>query len=134
MAEPPRRVDPSLRADPGERLRPPLRPRGEMYDRMRQPPRGQRPRRNPGRHLLRRLAMLALLVFLWSLIIGGGGLAYFALTLPDTRQLSVAERPPSVTILDSDGALIATFGDLFGQPLSLKEMSPWLPKAVIATE
>ena len=31
-------------------------------------------------------------------------------------------------------ALLATFGDLFGQPLTLREMSPYLPKAVIATE
>jgi penicillin-binding protein 1A len=30
--------------------------------------------------------------------------------------------------------LLTTYGDLFGQPLTLKEMSPYLPKAVIATE
>src|SRR5216684_982839 len=30
--------------------------------------------------------------------------------------------------------IIASFGDLFGRPLTLKEMSPFLPKAVIATE
>ena len=77
---------------------------------------------------------LALLVFLWGAILGGGALAYFALTLPDTNQLTVAERRPSVTILADDGSIIATFGDLFGQPLTLKEMSPYLPKAVIATE
>jgi penicillin-binding protein 1A len=77
---------------------------------------------------------LALLVFLWCAILGGGTLGYFALTLPDTNQLTVAERRPSVTILANDGSIIATFGDLFGQPLTLKEMSPDLPKAVIATE
>ena len=68
------------------------------------------------------------------MILGGGALAYFAFTLPDTNQLTVAERRPSVTILADDGSTVATFGDLFGQPLTLKEMSPWLPKAVIATE
>ena len=70
---------------------------------------------------------LAVLLVLWVLIIGGCGLAYFALTLPDTSQLAIAERRPSVTILAEDGSLIATFGDLFGQPLSLREMSPFLP-------
>ncbi len=75
-----------------------------------------------------------MLVFLWGAIVGGGALGYFALTLPDTKQLTVAERRPSVTILANDGNIIATFGDLFGQPMTLKEMSPWLPKAVIATE
>ncbi|HXC30448.1 MAG TPA: PBP1A family penicillin-binding protein [Stellaceae bacterium] len=77
---------------------------------------------------------LALLLILWTGLIGGGVIGYFALTLPDTNQLSVAERRPSVTILADDGSIIATFGDLFGQPLTLKEMSPWLPKAVVATE
>ncbi|HYM73333.1 MAG TPA: PBP1A family penicillin-binding protein [Stellaceae bacterium] len=75
-----------------------------------------------------------LLVVLWGMILGGGALAYFALTLPNTDQLVVAERRPSVTILAEDGSILTTFGDLFGQPLTLKQMSPFLPKAVIATE
>jgi penicillin-binding protein 1A len=67
-------------------------------------------------------------------ILGGGVLGYFALTLPDTSDLTKAERRPSVTILAVDGSLLTTFGDLFGQALSLREVSPYLPKAVIATE
>ena len=124
MAEPRR-----LRADPGERIglsAPPGAPRRAI--------RGVRPARRKRRGFGRRLVNLAVLLVLWVVIIGGCGLAYFALTLPDTSQLAIAERRPSVTILAEDGSLIATFGDLFGQPLSLKEMSPFLPKAVIATE
>ncbi len=75
-----------------------------------------------------------MLLGLWAVIIGGVVLAYFAFTLPDTSQLTVAERRPSVTILAEDGSVIASLGDLFGQPLTLKQMSPFLPKAVIATE
>jgi penicillin-binding protein 1A len=67
-------------------------------------------------------------------ILGGVVLGYFALTLPDTGELARGERRPSITILASDGTLLMTYGDLFGQPLRLKEMSPYLPKAVIATE
>src|SRR5438067_12558989 len=67
-------------------------------------------------------------------IIGAVVLGYFALTLPDTGELTRAERRPSVTILAADGSLLTTYGDLFGQPLTLKEMSPYLPKAVVATE
>jgi penicillin-binding protein 1A len=73
-------------------------------------------------------------MLLWTVILGGGVLGYFALTLPDTGDLTKAERRPSVTILAADGSLLTTFGDLFGQALSLREMSPYLPKAVIATE
>jgi penicillin-binding protein 1A len=83
---------------------------------------------------LRRASKLALLVFLWTAIVGSVVLGYFALTLPDTGELTRAERRPSVTILASDGSLLTTYGDLFGQPLTLKEMSPYLPKAVVATE
>ena len=117
-------AEPRLRADPEDRL-----PAGGRY---RAPRRRDPPRR--GRGLMRRTAGLGLLLCLWGLIVGGGILGYFAMTLPDTSHLGVAERRPSVTILASDGSVIATLGDLFGQPLTLKQMSPYLPQAVIATE
>ena len=125
MADRPLRADP---ADRGSASRP--RPR------KRSGPTPKRPsaKRGRGGGFFRGVFKLGLLVFLWGLIVGGGALTYFAFTLPDTNQLTVAERRPSVTILADDGSTIATFGDLFGQPLTLKEMSPWLPKAVIATE
>src|SRR5579872_2518148 len=112
----------SLHAEPGERT---------AVSAARQ--RRRAPRR-AGRGVLRRLVRLGVLLVLWGAIVGGGIVGYFALTLPDTSQLAVAERRPSVTILAADGETIATFGDLFGQPLTLKEMSPYLPKAVVATE
>src|SRR5229473_4400471 len=121
MAEPPR-----LRVDPDERLHP-ATPRGR-------PRQATRRVRGAKRGLLGRAVKLGVLLCLWAVIIGGGALAYFASTLPDTSQLTVADRRPSVTILAEDGNLIASFGDLFGRPLTLKEMSPFLPKAVIATE
>jgi penicillin-binding protein 1A len=118
-AKPPM-AEPRLRVDPAERIRPvstaALR------------------RCGAGRAILRGVARIAILLVLWAAIIGGGVLGYFALTLPDTSELTRAERRPSVTILAADGSLLATFGDLFGQPLTLPEMSPYLPKAVVATE
>jgi len=76
----------------------------------------------------------ALLATLWLMIIGGGVLAYFALTLPPINDLAIAERRPSVTLLASDGSLVATFGDLYGEPMRLRDMPRYLPQAVIATE
>jgi penicillin-binding protein 1A len=107
---------PPLRADRDERRRP-------------GPPASRRPPRRHGRRL-----MAFVLAALWGLIIGGGVIGYFALTLPDTGRLAVAERRPNLTILADDGSVIATFGDLFGRPLTLRQMSPYLPEAVIATE
>ena len=112
-----------LRADRGDRIR------------------GSAPQRGPMRRAGRvrgswRGAVIRLFVLLclWGLIVGGSVLGYFALTLPDTSQLASAERRPSVTVLAADDSLIGTFGDLFGKPLSLGEMSPYLPDAVIAAE
>src|SRR5262245_54732426 len=104
-------------------------------DRMRAAPTRRLPRRRAvGRRLPMRPAKLFLLLFLWAAILAVVVLGYFALTLPDTSELTRAERRPSITILASDGSLLTTYGDLYGQPLRLKEMSPYLPKAVIATE
>src|ERR1700681_1076233 len=111
-------AEPKLRLDPADRIRP-------------------RPNRHPRAATKGRLAgvtKICVLLFLWTVIIGAVVLGYFALTLPETGELTRAERRPSVTILAADGSLLTTYGDLFGQPLTLKEMSPYLPKAVIATE
>src|SRR5262249_58563901 len=110
-----------LRLDPADRIRPPRR--------------GRAPRRAVARKRVFAVASkIGVLVVLWAVIFCGVVLGYFALTLPDTADLTRAQRRPSVTMLAADGSLLTTFGDLFGQPLSLKEMSPFLPKAVIATE
>jgi penicillin-binding protein 1A len=121
--------DMKLRVDPDERSSPSRR-RATRTASDAKPRTRQRRRRS----LVGGAFRLTVLLCLWAGILGAGVLAYFALTLPDTKQLTVAERRPSITILADDGSLVATFGDLFGQPLTLKEISPWLPKAVIATE
>src|SRR5258708_25009264 len=108
--------------------------RGDPRGRSRLAPERAPRRRGPGRGVLRGIARIGILLLLWTALIGGGVLGYFALTLPDTSELTRAERRPSATILAADGSLLATFGDLFGQPLTLREMSPYLPQAVIATE
>jgi len=112
-----------------------LRIRADPLDRIRRAPKRRPPhRRAPSKRALPRVAKLGILLFLWTAILGGIVVGYCALTLPDTSELTRAERRPSVTMLAADGSLLTTFGDLFGQPLGLKEMSPYLPKAVIAIE
>src|SRR5487761_1633391 len=95
--------------------------------------RGNRRPARPGKpwwKLTRWLALAAACAFFGC----GGLVAYCALTLPSTDKLTAAERKPSVTIVADDGSLIATFGDLFGEPLRLNEIPRYLPEAVIATE
>src|SRR5438067_2864760 len=122
--------DRPLRVDPAERL-------GAALARGRRgaPRQGRRPSMSGRRRSLSRgLLRVVVLLVLWAAILGAGTLGYFALTLPDTSQLGAAQRRPAITILAEDGSTLANLGDLFGQPLTLKEMSPYLPQAVIATE
>jgi penicillin-binding protein 1A len=121
----------SLRIDPNER---PSAPGSRRRQTARRDGRKPRPTPRRRRNWLSGVLRLLVLLGLWSAIVGAGAIGYFALTLPDTKQLTVAERRPSITIFADDGSLVATFGDLFGQPMTLREMSPWLPKAVVATE
>ena len=116
-------AEPKLRLDPSDRIRVPQNRRA---------PRKPALRNRKG--VLAGATKIVVLLFLWAAIFGAVVLGYFALTLPDTGELTRADRRPSVTVLAADGSLLTTYGDLFGQPLTLKEMSPYLPKAVIATE
>ena len=91
------------------------------------------PRQPPGAKRRGRMRSLVR-AGLWCFLAGLGVIGIFALTLPDTSNLGVAQRKPSITLLAEDGSLIATYGDLFGEALRLKDMPKYLPDAVIATE
>ena len=105
--------DRKLRADPADRLAP--TPRRRRKPAPGPPGRSGRPRSRPAGAF-----EFCVLLLLWTVILGGGVLGYFALTLPDTGELAKSQRRPSVTMLAADGSLIATYGDLFGQPLTLQ--------------
>ncbi|BCW86886.1 Biosynthetic peptidoglycan transglycosylase [Alphaproteobacteria bacterium SO-S41] len=60
--------------------------------------------------------------------------AYYASGLPPTDQLFGVKGTPSITVLDIDGKVIATRGAGVGSIVPVGEMSPYLPKAVMAIE
>jgi penicillin-binding protein 1A len=59
---------------------------------------------------------------------------YLSLDLADLKRPPADERRPEITLQDRAGQSFASFGDHYGEYLSLEEISPWLPKAVIAVE
>jgi penicillin-binding protein 1A len=129
-----------LRADPADRARrpgaksppkPKLRHADSDGGAAAAPP-PQPPRRRPG--LGQRWWHWAVFAVSWGFVVFIAVLAYFWMTLPPIDDLTVAARRPSVTLLARDGTLLATFGDLYGQPVHLKNLPPYLPEAVIATE
>ena len=86
------------------------------------------------RSRLRRLAGWGLALAVWGLVSVIGVVAYCAYDLPDVGRLNQVDRHPSVTMVGADGATLATFGDLYGEFVPLKDMPPALPAAVLATE
>jgi len=90
-------------------------------------------RREAGTRWPRRLKW-ASFAAVWMLLIGFGTLVWYAHDLPDIGAIEAATRRPGVTLLDTDGGTLAAFGDLYGAPLRLDEMPPFLVQAVIATE
>ncbi|HYB05140.1 MAG TPA: PBP1A family penicillin-binding protein [Methyloceanibacter sp.] len=63
----------------------------------------------------------------------GGGFLYFVLRLPDPILLTLDDRPPNLTILASDGTVLAERGLRRGY-VRLDRLPVYLPQAVIATE
>jgi penicillin-binding protein 1A len=84
---------------------------------------------------------LAVFTLKWGLVgaIWGGFVAlifvaWCAYDLPDVSRLNEIKRRASVSLLASDGSLIASYGDLYGSAVALGDLPDYLPQAVIATE
>jgi len=88
------------------------------------------PRRRWGR-----LAAKWILVSTIWLAVGVGGLvAWYAADLPEIDGALTVERRPVVTLLSADGSELAQRGELRGVPVSVGELPPALPHAVLAVE
>ncbi len=80
------------------------------------------------------LARWSLVGAIWTGFFALLFLAWCAYDLPGPERLNELKRRPSVTLLASDGSLIASYGDLFGDNVRLADLPPYLPAAVLATE
>ena len=70
----------------------------------------------------------------WTFIIVGLAVAWYATNLPDIDQALSATRRPTVSVVAADGSELATLGDLYGEALSLEKLPPAVPNAVLAVE
>lgn len=92
------------------------------------------PQKRSRRRLWLGLARWSLVGAIWSFFLGLVFVGWLAYDLPDISELDRIERRPSVTLVTADGAMLASFGDLYGEPVQLADLPPYLPQAVIATE
>ena len=80
------------------------------------------------------LVYWGLVTAIWCAVLGGVVAAFYAYDLPDVDDAFSATRRPAITILAADGSELATVGDLYGSAVTLQDLPPALPQAVLATE
>ena len=81
-----------------------------------------------------RIAYGVLLVAIWLGVGVAALLAFFAADLPSTEGLWRQERTHAVTLLDANGRVIARRGIDSGLPVTLQDLPPFVPQAVLASE
>lgn len=91
-------------------------------------------RRHKQRSLIGGFFYWSAVVGVWALIALASYISYILLTMPQLSSWKIPLRPPNMRIVDCHGALIANRGITGGEAISFKQMSPWIPKAVIAIE
>lgn len=82
----------------------------------------------------RRIAAWSVAAGVWLVLLVGAVVAWYAWDLPDVRRIAESTRQPSLQVVDVEGGRIASFGELYGVALSVEEMPPHLPQAVLAIE
>ncbi|MCF8479218.1 MAG: PBP1A family penicillin-binding protein [Rhodospirillum sp.] len=77
---------------------------------------------------------LFLVVVIWVGLLGTAVLVYFAHDLPDPIASAKVTRRPAITLLASDGSVLAAHGDLQGDSIMAHQAPPFLIQAILATE
>ncbi len=102
----------------------------------RPPPKKAKRGAKPGRRgvWLKRLVVWGGSAAVWTLVLLGGLVAWYAYDLPEIDEIAAAGRQPSVTLMAADGTLLASYGEVHGARVSVAELPPHLPLAVLAVE
>jgi penicillin-binding protein 1A len=86
------------------------------------------------RSLFWRLASWVFVLAIWAAVGVAAVIGFFAYDLPDVERLNRVERRPSLTLVAVDGSTVGTYGDLYGDMLTPREIPEVMKRAVIAIE
>ncbi|MDG4879036.1 transglycosylase domain-containing protein [Mesorhizobium sp. WSM4935] len=81
-----------------------------------------------------RLVYWCFVFCIWGGIAAAGIVVYYGAKMPAATTWSIPDRAPNIKIVSVDGGLIANRGASGGEAVSLHEMSPYIPEAVVAIE
>lgn len=68
------------------------------------------------------------------ILVVGVVIAWYARDLPNVSRMAELTRQPSLQIVDADGGRIAAYGELYGEALTVADLPPHVPQAVLAIE
>src|SRR5271156_2474847 len=88
----------------------------------------------PPRRLGWRLLRWSIILAVWGALAAPLLVLWFARDLPRPEDALDAVRRPSLVLQDQQGALVATYGDVVGDPLRLSDMPAFLPAAAVSVE
>lgn len=99
-------------------------------------PDGSHPPRRRGLlgRFARWLVRWSIVAGLWATAFGLLALGWFAYDLPDVSEATRLPRAPSLTIEARDGSFLGAVGDLYGEPVGIADLPPYLPDAFTAIE
>ena len=80
-----------------------------------------------------KLIKWSFLLIIWMILFLSIAVTWSLLNLPETESIQIS-RQPSITFLDKQGRIIASYGDIYGQTIQYKNLPKNLINAVIVTE
>ena len=80
-----------------------------------------------------KLIKWSFLLIIWMILFLSIAVTWSLLNLPETESIQIS-RQPSITFLDKQGRIIASYGDIYGQTIQYKNLPENLINAVIVTE
>ena len=81
-----------------------------------------------------RLLKWSFYLAVWGAFAGVVLVLWFSTDLPRPDSALEAVRRPSLTLLDRSGRVVASYGDVVGEPMHLSDLPPALPEAAVAIE
>lgn len=71
---------------------------------------------------------------IWGILALSGIILWFGSELPNIEELSKLPRHPSIMVYDSRGQFLASYGDLYGNPIRVEDLPPHVINALLAIE
>lgn len=92
------------------------------------------PRRKTSRHWGLRLVSWSLILAIWAGVALTAVVGWYAYDLPDVDSIEQMTRRPSIRLVSADGVQLASYGDFYGEPITVADLPPHLPQAILAIE